>query len=130
MFHNEKSHPSLCSLEDRGDNGEEAVIYVRVIDNHTDRKFNILGIGNHEITSITLMTAKRATSTTSGEVMLIAHQHACHSNNNAIQSSPQTEHYKNIGVDRHVKVGSGQHINNLDKHKITISKDMTFTCLT
>ena len=56
--------------------------------------------------------------TTSGEVILIMHQHACHGNKNTIQLSPQIEFYKNKVDDRSIKLGGGQHATTLDKHGI------------
>ena len=49
------------------------------------------------------------------------HQHACHGKNKTTHSSPHIEHYKNVADDRSIKVGGGQHITTLDKHKIPMS---------
>ena len=51
------SRSSLHSLVDRGANGGVAGSDVRVIETHPDRKVDIRGIDNHEITAIPLVTA-------------------------------------------------------------------------
>ena len=48
-------------------------------------------------------------------------QHARHSKNKTIHSSPQIEKCKKIVDERSIKVGGRQHITSLDKHKTTIS---------
>ena len=45
----------------------------RVIETHPDRKVDIRGIDNHEITAIALVTAVGVTSTITGEVIVIMH---------------------------------------------------------
>ena len=50
------------------------------------------------------------------------HQHACHGKNKTIHSSPHVDHCKNILDDWSIKVGGGQHITTLDKHK-------TYVCI-
>ena len=49
------------------------------------------------------------------------HQHAHHGKNKTTHYSPQIDHYKNIVDDCSIKVGGGQHITTLDKHKIPMS---------
>ena len=51
---------------------------MRVIEIHPDRKVDIRGIDNHEITAIPLVTAGGVTSTITGEVIVIMHQYAYH----------------------------------------------------
>ena len=63
---------------DVGANGDVAGNDVRVIAKHPDRIVDIRGIDNHEITSILLVAAGGVVLTTSGEVILMMHQHACH----------------------------------------------------
>ena len=106
---------------DRGSNGVVAGNDVSVIAKHPDRTAYVSVIHNHEITSIYLVIACGVALNTSGEVILIMHQHACHGKNNTIHSSPQIEHYKNKVDDRSIKLGGGQHVDTLDKHKVTMS---------
>ena len=87
-----KSHYSMHSLEDRGDNDGVTGSVVRVIETHTNRKVDIIGIENHEITSITLVTAGEVISTISGEVTLIIYKYAHHGKIKTINSSHQIEH--------------------------------------
>ena len=100
------------------DNSDVAGNDVRVIAKHPDRNVEIRGIDNHEITSIPLVTAGGITLTTSDEVTLIMHHHACHGKNNTIHSSPQIEYCENKVDDRSIKVGGGQHMATLDKCKV------------
>ena len=102
----------------RRDNGGLAGNYVRVIVKHPDRTVDILGVDNHEITSVTLVTTGGVILTTLDEVILIIHQHAHHGKNKTIQLLPQTEHCKNKVDDRSIKVCSSQHTTTLDKHKV------------
>ena len=69
---------------DVGANGHVAGNDVRVIAKHPDRTVEISGIDNHEITSILLVTAGGIVLTTSGEVILMMHQNACHGENTTI----------------------------------------------
>ena len=57
-------------------NGGVAGSDVRVIATHPDRKVDIRGINNYDITSIPLITAGGVTSTTPGKVIVSMHQHA------------------------------------------------------
>ena len=94
---------------------------VRVIYTNPDRKVDICGICNHEITVMPLVTTEGVTSTITGEVIAIMHQHAWHGKNKTIYSLPQMEHCKNIVDDCSIRVGGGQHISTLDKFKIPMS---------
>ena len=49
------------------------------------------------------------------------HKCVCHGKNNAINSSPQIEHYANILDGKCIKFSGGQLVPNLDEHKIAIS---------
>lgn len=94
---------------------------MRFVETHPDRKVDIRDTGNHQISAIPLVTSGRATTTITGEVIVIMHQYACHDKNKTMNSSPQIEHYKNILDDFSIKIGGGQHITTLDKHKIPMS---------
>ena len=82
---------------------------MRVIETHPNRKVDIRGADNHQISSIPLVTAGGVTATITSKVIVIMHQCECHGKNKAIHSSPQIENYKNIVEDLS--------INTLDKHK-------------
>ena len=83
------SRSSVDSLVDRGANGGVAGNDVRIIAKHPHRNVEVRGIENHEISSILLVTASCVTLITSGEVITIVHQCACHGKNKTIHSSPK-----------------------------------------
>lgn len=112
---------ALHSLVDRREYGGAAGNDVSIIENHPDRKVDIRGIDNHEITSAPLVTAEGVTCTTSGEVIVITHQHACHGENATIHFSVLIEHCKNAVDDKLIRVGGTQSITTLDNCKIPIS---------
>ena len=80
------------SLADRGANGDEAGNDVRTIVKYPNRTVDVRDAENHEISPINLVTAGGVTLTTSGEVIIIMHQHACHGKNKDIYSFTQIEH--------------------------------------
>ena len=67
---------------------------VIIIAKHPDRTADVRDTENHEIVHIPLVTAGEFTLTTSGEVIIIIHQHAHHGKNKTIRSSPHIKHYK------------------------------------
>ena len=93
---------------------------MRVIETHLDRKVDIRGTHNRQISAIPLVTAGGVTKTITGKVTVIMHQNAHHGKNKIICYSPQIEHYKNIVDDLSIKIGGGQFITTLDKHKTTM----------
>ena len=115
------SRSSLCSLVDRVANGGIKGSDVRVIENHPDRKVDICGVDNHQISAILLVTVGGVTITITGEVTVIMHQHVCHGKNKPIHSSPQIELHKSIVDDCSIKFRCVQHIATLDKHKTPMS---------
>ena len=98
---------SADSLVDTGVNNDVSSNHVRVIVKHHDRTVDVHGIDNHEITSVPLVTIGGVALTTSGEVILIMHQHACHGRNKTINSSPQIEFYENKVDGRSMKACGG-----------------------
>ena len=68
------SHFSLHSLVDRGANGRVSGSDARAIVTRPNRNVDIREIENHEIASITLVTAGGVTSTISSKVAVIMHQ--------------------------------------------------------
>ena len=69
---------SQNSLVDRRANGKVEGRDVRVIETNPDRKVDIRGVENHQISAIPLVTAVGVTTTTTGEVIVIMHQHPHH----------------------------------------------------
>ena len=109
------------SLAHRGSNGQVAGNYLRAVSKHVDRNEDVHGIDNHEIISVPLVTVGSITLSTSGEVSVIMHQHACHEKNKTIHSYPKIEHYKNVVDDRSIKVGGVQHTTTLNNCKLPMS---------
>jgi hypothetical protein len=64
------------SLIDQGANGSITGIDTRVIERHPHRTVDIRGINNHEITSISIVTAGAVAQSQRGDVILIMHQYA------------------------------------------------------
>ena len=98
------------SLVDRGANGEVAGSDLRLIENHPDRKVDICGIENYQISAIPLVTTAGLTTTIIGEGMLIMQQHSCHGKNKIMHSSHQTKYCKNIVYGFSIKVDGRQYI--------------------
>ena len=71
---------------DRRANSGVARSDVRVVETNPDRKVDMRGIDNHEITAIPLVAVGGVTSTITGEVILIMHQCAYNGKNKAIHS--------------------------------------------
>ena len=93
-FLSKASRSSTDSLVDRVSNCGVSGDYAIFIAKYPDRTVGIRGIDNHEMTSASLASAVRVTSTTSIEVSIIMHQHECHSKNNTIHLSAQIEFFK------------------------------------
>ena len=72
------SRSSVDSLVDRVANSVVARIDAIVMFKHPDRAVDVRCLDNNEITSIPLVTVGGVILTTSGEVIVIMHQHACH----------------------------------------------------
>ena len=83
------SRYSQHSLVDRGANGGVTGNDVRFIETHPDRKVDIRGIDNYQISDIPLVSARGVTTTITNEVIVIIHQHAHHGNNKIVHSSPK-----------------------------------------
>ena len=81
------SRSSVDSLVDRRANGGVAGNDIRVMSKHPDRSVDVRGIDNHEITSVHLVTSSGVALSTSGEVIVIMHQHDYHGKNKKIHSS-------------------------------------------
>ena len=70
------SRSSVESLVDRISNGRVEGNDVRFMSRHLDRTADVRRICNHEIKYVHLVTAGRVALSTSGEVIVIMHQHA------------------------------------------------------
>jgi hypothetical protein len=109
------------TLVDRGANGGVAGADVRVIF-LTGRHVDILGIDDHHIVDIPIVTAGGVMDTTRGPVVAIMHQYAYTGKGATIHSCGQLEWYKNDVNDRSIKVPGGlQRIQTNDGYVIPIS---------
>ena len=95
------------SLVDRGANGGVAGADVRVINMASDRRVDIRGIDDHELTSMPLVTAGAVTKSQRGEVIVIMHQCAHHGKGKTIHSCGQLESHCNDVNDRSIKIAGG-----------------------
>jgi hypothetical protein len=113
-----RSNPG--TLVDRDANGGVAGADVRVIF-LTGRYVDVLGIDNHQIVDIPIVTAGAVMDTTRGPVVAIMHQYACTGKGETIHSCGQLEWYKNDVNDRSTKVPGGlQRIHTNDGYVIPI----------
>ena len=78
---------------DRGANGGAAGDDVRVISCHPDIKVDVVGVDNHTVNSIPIVTASGAVETTAGPIIAISYQYAYMGRGNFIHSSIQMEHF-------------------------------------
>ena len=106
-------------LVDRGANGGLAGSDMRVI-HKTQRKINIQGIDNHEVTGLDVVTAATLLNTSQGKVIGIFNEYAYLGKGSSIHSSGQLECFK-INVDeKSVKVGGTQLITSLDGYSVPL----------
>ena len=88
------------ALIDHGSNGSLSGSDVRVISQVDDRKVNVEGIDNHQLTDIPLVTAAEVIITQKGPVIAIMNQYAYINRGHTIHSSGQLEAF---GTIVHVK---------------------------
>ena len=107
------------SMIDRGANGGLAGSDCRVI-SYSDRRVDVVGIDDHEIQQIPIVTAGAVFQTNHGEVIGIMHQYAFFPSGVTIHSSGQLEHYKLDVQDRSALVGGLQRITTPDGYVFPI----------
>ena len=107
------------SLVDRGANGGLAGDDVRVI-SKTNRRVDIRGIDNHQVTGIDIGTVGGVVDTQKGPVVAIMHQYALLGKGSSIHSPCQMEHFKNQVDDKSKQVGGKQAIITLDGYAIPL----------
>ena len=88
------------ALIDRGANGSIAGSDVRAISQVDDRKVNVEGIDNHQLTDIPIVTAAGVITTQKGPVIAIMNQYAHINRGNTIHSSAQLESFGTILHDK------------------------------
>ena len=113
----EHKQDNNASLVDRGANGGIAGNDVRLIPSlstHPTKTVNVMGIDNHQITSIPLASVGGISTSQHGPVILIFHQYAHYGKGKSIHSPIQMEFFHNQVNDRSIKTGGGQYIQTND----------------
>ena len=106
-------------LIDRGANGGLAGSDLKII-HKTGRKINIIGIDNHEVTGLDIVTAAGLYSTQLGTIVGIFHEYAYLGKGRSIHSPPQMEYFKTLVDDKSVLVGGRQRIETLDGYALPL----------
>ena len=106
-------------LVDRGANGGLAGSDMRVI-HKTQRKINIQGIDNHEVTGLDVVTDATLLNTSQGNVIGILNEYAYLGKGSSIHSSGQLEWFKTHVDEKSVKVGGTQLITTLDRFSVPL----------
>ena len=106
-------------LVDRGANGGLAGSDMRVI-HKTQRKINIQGIDNYEVTGLDVVTAATLLNTSKGKVIGIFNEYAYLGKGSSIHSSGQLEWFKTNVDEKSVKVGGTQLITTLDGYSVPL----------
>ena len=106
-------------LVDRGANGGLAGSDMRVV-HKTQRKINIQGIDNHEVTGHDVVTAASLLHTAPGKVIGIFNEYAYLGKRSSIHSSGQFEWFKTNVDEKSVKVGGTQLITTLDGYSVPL----------
>ena len=86
----------------------------------TQRKINIQGIDNHEVTGLDVVTAATLLNTSQGKVIGIFNEYAYLGKGSSIHSSGQLEWFKTNVDEKSVKVGGTQLITTLDRYSIPL----------
>ena len=107
-------------LIDRGANGGLTGADIRVI-HTTPRKFNIVGIDDHELTGLNVVTAAALLDTPKGPIIGVFHEYAHLEKGKSIHDSGQMEWF-NCQVDNRSKiVGGAQRIETNEGYVIPLS---------
>ena len=96
------------SLVDRGANGgilgNDAVVYKE----WHERKVDVTGIDNHEMSNLVMVDATARVLSNRGYIIVIMRQYAYHGVNRTIHSAAQLEHYGNLVDDKSIKAKGRQ----------------------
>ena len=110
---------STNHLIDRGANGGLAGADMRIQTAH--RKINIVGIDDHELTGLHLVTAAALLDTQKGPMIGIFHEHAHLGKGKSIHAAGQMEWFHCQVDDRSKVVGGAQRIKTPDGYVIPLS---------
>ena len=113
---NQSNHP----LIDRGANGGLAGADMRVI-HTTPRKINIVGIDDHELTGLNVVTAEALLDTQKGSIIGVFHEYAHLGKGRSIHAAGQMEWFNCQVDDRSKLVGGAQRIKTSEGYVIPLS---------
>ena len=114
-----RAKQSINHLIDRGANGGLAGANMRVLKKH--RKINIVGIDDHELTGLNMVTAAALLDTQKGPIIGIFHEYALLGKGKSIHAAGQIEWFNCKGDDRSKVVGGAQRIETSDGYVIPVS---------
>ena len=107
-------------LIDRGANGGLAGADMRVI-HTTPRKINIVGIDDHELTGLNVVTAAALLDTQKGPIIVVFHEYAHLGKGRSIHAGGQMEWFNCQVDDRSKIVGDAQRIETSEGYVIPLS---------
>ena len=113
-------NPSNHHLIDRGANGGLAGADMRVI-HTTPRKINIVGIDDHELTDLNVVTAATLLDTQKGPIIGVFHEYAHRGKGRSILAAGQMEWFNCQVDDRSEIVGGAQSIKTSEGYVIPLS---------
>ena len=113
-------HQTNHQLIDRGANGGLAGADMRAI-HSTPRKINIVGIDDHELTGLNVVTAAALLDTQKGPIIGIFHEYAHLGKGKSIYASGQMEWFNCQVDDRSKIVGGAQRIETSEGYVIPLS---------
>ena len=91
------------------------------LSHHPDRKVDALGIDNHTVNSIPVVTAGGVVESAIGPIIAILHQYACVGRGNSIHCPIQFEYFKATVDDKAIKAGGKQHIITNDNYVLPLT---------
>ena len=112
-------HQTNHQLIDRGANGGLAGADMRVI-HTTPRKINIVGIGDHELTGLNVVTAATLLDTQKGPIIGVFHEYAHLGKGKSIHAAGQLEWFNCKVDDRSQHVGGAQSIQTSEGYVIPL----------
>ena len=110
----------IKDLIDRGANGGLAGADMRVI-HTTPRKLNIVGIDDHELTGLNVVTAAALLDTQKGQIIGVFHEYAHLGKGRSIHAAGQMEWFNCQVDDRSKIVGGAQRIETSEGYVIPLS---------
>ena len=113
-------HQTNHQLIHRGANGGLAGADMRVI-HTTPRKINIVGIGDHELTGLNVVTAATLLDTQKGPIIGVFHEYAHLGKGRSIHAAGQLEWFNCKVDDRSQHVGGAQSIQTSEGYVIPLS---------